>query len=415
MALVGAKGIALIVLFLVSAGIIEYVIILHIYSGQRWVQFSDPKISDGFSKVEVENLEARYKKIKFFPGGGAGSNGDRKDSEYWSKKRNEILSVIGKGGEDDDMVNVQAPPSVKPKKGHEQEVNNEKERVQQQDGSLLSNEQNVVGDGNRHGDYDREVPLEMEKRIDQEKQVEDGELGVVKRAIGKKREDYNYDDNGDMDEHGRPKEKGNVIEEVAYDMENGNWDVQKQSTVGEPGGMFETAVKALSALSGFKKMVQDAFKGKSEEEKEGAKNEGEAKEGGKGLNEGGTHNKSSLMDQNYDQIFEQNSEFFNGHAMDNEPLIERDKLRHFRPLSAFEAAGNNIMFTLRTTKPFHDKRLPLLFETWMRKANHSNIFIVTDGEDKKWIKKTWDESKVFIGGKLPATRGVHVGDHSVGK
>ena len=377
MALVGAKGIALISLFLVTAAIIEYVIILHIHSGQRWVQFSDPRISDGFSKVEVENLEARYKKIKFFPAaGGGGSDGGRKDAEYWSKRRKEILSVMGKGGEDDDMVNVQAPPSVKPKKDHEQEANKK--------------EQNVVGDGSRHGDHDRGIPLEIENQVNGEKLAEDGELGVMKRAIGKKREDYNYDDNGDVDEHGRPKEKGNVIEEVVYDMENGNWDMQKQSTVGEPGGMFETAVKALSALNGFKKVVQDTFKGKSEKEKEGAKNEGE------GLNEGGTHNKSSLMDLSYDQIFEQNSEFFNGHAMDNEPLIERDKVRHFRPLSAFEAAGNNIMFTLRTTKPFHDKRLPLLFETWMRKANHSNIFIVTDGEDKKWIKKTWDESKVFL-------------------
>jgi hypothetical protein len=360
MALVGAKGIALITLFLVSAAVIEYLIILHIHSGQRWVQFSDPKISDGFSKVEVENLEASYKKIKFFPAAGGGG---RKDGEYWSKKRKEILSAIGKGDEDeDDMVNVQAPPSVKPKKGHEQGVKNQEEQLQQ---SLP----NVVGD-----------------------QVEDGEL---KRAIGKKREDYNYDDNGDVDEHGRPKGNGNVIEEVAYDVENGNWDRQKQ-TVGEPGGMYETAVRALSALNGFKEIVKETFKGKA-----GAKNgEGEAKEGGKGLNEGGAHNnnnnKSSLMNQSYDEIFEQNNEFFNGHAMINEPLIERDTIRQFRPLLAFEAAGNNIMFTLRTTKPFHDKRLPLLFDTWMRKANHSNIFIVTDGEDKKWLKKTWDESKRLI-------------------
>ena len=384
MALVGAKGIALITLFLVTAAFIEYLIILHIHSGQRWVQFSDPQISDGFSKVEVENLEARYKKIKFFPAAGS-----RKDGEYWSKKKTEILSMIRKGGKNDDKVNVQAPPSVQPKKDHEQESYNQKEQEQQQDGNL-SNEQNVVGDGNHN---DRDTPLEMDKRVNQEKQVDDGELGIMKRAIGKKKEDQGYDDNGDIDEHGRPKEKKNVIEEVAYDVENGNGHKEAESEkqiVGEPGVMFGTAAKALAALSNFKKMVKDTFKGKLEEE--GAKNEAEPKEGGKSLNEGDVNKTSSLLDES-NEIFEPNNEFFNGHPMNGEPLVEHDKSRRLRPLSEFEAAGNNIMFTLRTTKPFHDKRLPLLFETWMRKANHSNIFIVTDGEDKKWLKKTWDESK----------------------
>ena len=389
MALVGAKGVALITLFLVTAGIVEYLIIIHIHSGQRWVQFSDPKISDGFSKVEVENLEARYKKIKFFPAAGGGIGGGsstRKNGEYWSKKRKEIISMIEKDGENDDKVNVQAPPSIKPKKGHEQELDR-----QEQDASL-SNEQNVIGDidgGDRHNN-ERDTPLEIEKRVDQEKHVEDGEL---EKVIGKKK-DYSYDDNGDVDEHGRPKGKGSVIEEVAYDMENGNGDGHKEvesqkQSVGEPGIVLETAAKALAALSNFKKMVKDTFNGKLATE--GPKDEGEEKKDGKNLTKEDS-NKTSLSDQSY-EFFEQNSEFFNGHAMNGEPLVEHDKNRRPRPLSAFEAAGNNIMFTLRTTKPFHDKRLPLLFETWMRKANHSNIFIVTDGEDKKWLKKTWDEGE----------------------
>ena len=364
MALIGAKGVALITCFLFTAGIIEYLIIIHIHSGQRRVPFSDwdnSKISDGFSKVEVENLEARFKKIKFFP---AGDGSSRKDSEYWNKKKKEILSAIKKGDENDDKVNVQAPPSVQPKKDHEQDI---KEQEQQ------------------------------------EKLDEDGEQGILKRAIGKKKEDYSYDDNGDIDEHGRPKGKENKREEVAYDVEGegGHKKEAEKQTVGEAGGIFRTAVKALAALSNFKKMVSDTFKGKLEEEgKKSPEKEREGKEGGKSINKGDTNKTSSPLDQN-DELIEQNNEFFNGRPMNGEPLVEFDQSRHPRQLSSFEAAGNNIMFTLRTTKPFHDKRLPLLFDTWMRKANHSNIFIVTDGEDKKWLKKTWDERKSsLVGGEV---------------
>ena len=369
MALIGAKGVALITCFLVAAGIFEYLIIVHIHSGQRRVPFSDwdnPKISDGFSKVEVENLEARFKKIKFFPAGAGGSS-NRKGSEYWNEKKKEILSAIKEGDKNDDKVNVQAPPSVQPKHN------------------------------------DRDSPLEMEKRIDQEqKQGEDGEQGIMKRAIGKKKEDYSYDD-GDVDEHGRPKGKENKREEVAYDLEGegGRKEGAEKQAGGEAVGVFETAAKALAALSNFKKMVSDTVKDKlGKESKKNEEKEGEMKqESDKVPNEGNANKTLSLFDQS-EELFEQNSEFFNGRPMNGEPLVEHDQSHHPRQLSSFEAAGNNIMFTLRTTKPFHDKRLPLLFETWMKKANHSNIFIVTDGEDKKWLKKTWDESKNSLDGGI---------------
>lgn len=69
-----------------------------------------------------------------------------------------------------------------------------------------------------------------------------------------------------------------------------------------------------------------------------------------------------------------------------EVLIENDLSRPYRSLSLLEKRGSNIMFTLRTTRKYHEKRLPLLYNTWMTKVNPSNIFLVTDGEDKKWLK-----------------------------
>ena len=412
MALIGAKGVALIVCFLIMAGLIEYVIILHIHSGQRRVPFSDwdnPRISDGFSKVdsvEVENLEARFKKIKIFPAGGSSS---RKDRGYWKERGKEILkdlSLINKENEgNNEKINVQAPPSVQPKKEQHQpepESDDHKEREQkQQEDKNLPKEQNAVVGGDDAHHNERDSPLEVEKRVDQEREGEGGEQVVVKRAIDKKKEDYSYDYNGDFDEHGRPKDEENKREqEVVHDVEEGVGDGHRdtadgggQKEVGEGGLMFGTAVKALVALSNFKKMVSETFKGKLEEKGLTQKPKKEGEED-KHVNEGEVPKKSEGI-QNFDS-YDQNSQFFNGRPMSGELLVEFDPNRHERPLSAFEAAGNNIMFTLRTTKSYHDKRLPLLFETWMRKANHSNIFIVTDGEDKKWLKKAWNESKSIL-------------------
>ena len=54
-----------------------------------------------------------------------------------------------------------------------------------------------------------------------------------------------------------------------------------------------------------------------------------------------------------------------------------------RVLSSFERSGNNIMFTLRTTLLYHQKRLPQLLQTWISVINSSNVFIVTDGHDQE--------------------------------
>ena len=59
-----------------------------------------------------------------------------------------------------------------------------------------------------------------------------------------------------------------------------------------------------------------------------------------------------------------------------------------RILSNNEKAGNNIMITIRATKKFHQKRLSILYDTWLTVVNGSNVFLVTDGEDDEYQKKS---------------------------
>ena len=61
-------------------------------------------------------------------------------------------------------------------------------------------------------------------------------------------------------------------------------------------------------------------------------------------------------------------------------VLERSGLTP-RPLSSFEAAGGNIMFTIRTAHSYHHKRLPVLFQTWLSSTGHSKVVLVTDGPD----------------------------------
>lgn len=82
-------------------------------------------------------------------------------------------------------------------------------------------------------------------------------------------------------------------------------------------------------------------------------------------------------------------------AEDNEPLVEKYSLES-RKLTPFEEAGNNILFTLRTTQKEHNKRLPLLMETWISKVNRSNIFLVTDGSDSVWQEKTGNAGMITL-------------------
>ena len=67
-------------------------------------------------------------------------------------------------------------------------------------------------------------------------------------------------------------------------------------------------------------------------------------------------------------------------AQSGEPLLEcMDK--PMRKLSPYEEQGRNIMFTLRTTKDYHETRLGTLFETWVTTLYPESLFVVTDDED----------------------------------
>ena len=397
MALIGARGTVLVVCFLLVAGLFEYLIIMHMYSGQKRIVpfFSDdwnnPQLSDGFSKVdsvEVENVEAKFKKIKFFPAA--------KNPQEWKERKKEILkdwiavdSVKNRENANQANVNIQPPPSAQPNKNghHEKEV----DYIKEQERGARSPRHDVQGvqetDSHRR-------PLRNGARLEREigsnlQAVRDEDWLKIKegKALDKKAEDYNYDDDYRVDEHSRRKGVKDTEEEVVGRKANDDGgggdqlkvvDLSDQKHRKTNATQFEKAARALAALSNFKKAVKTAF-WKNEKEKEESVKPKEQKPV-----------EIPLVVNDYSSL---NSPFYNGRALEGEVLVETNKRLHYRQLSTFEAAGNNIMFTLRTTKAYHDKRLPLLFETWMRKANHSNIFIVTDGEDEKWLKKTWDESK----------------------
>ena len=71
----------------------------------------------------------------------------------------------------------------------------------------------------------------------------------------------------------------------------------------------------------------------------------------------------------------------------NEEIIEKAQ-RPSRTLSDFESGGNNIMITIRTTRKFHQKRLPYMYDTWLNKVNGSNVFLVTDAEDEEYQERS---------------------------
>ena len=79
-----------------------------------------------------------------------------------------------------------------------------------------------------------------------------------------------------------------------------------------------------------------------------------------------------------------------------EILVEYDKTLFERPLSPEEMKGNNIMLTLRTIKSYHNKRLPLLFSTWLTKVNRSNVFLMTDERDSLWQRRVWNAGMCVV-------------------
>ena len=78
-----------------------------------------------------------------------------------------------------------------------------------------------------------------------------------------------------------------------------------------------------------------------------------------------------------------------------EPLVEFVMQKN-RARQNIEAARNKIMLTIRTTMSLHEKRLPVLFDTWLTTVNASNVFLVTDGFDEDYINRTKQLGKAIL-------------------
>ena len=93
---------------------------------------------------------------------------------------------------------------------------------------------------------------------------------------------------------------------------------------------------------------------------------------------------SQFADKNTSLQHSYNEEYW---LLGKEQLIEN--VQHpSRTLSEFELSGNNIMIAIRTTRKFHQKRLPYIYDTWLTQVNRSNVFLVTDAQDKEYQEKS---------------------------
>ena len=53
-----------------------------------------------------------------------------------------------------------------------------------------------------------------------------------------------------------------------------------------------------------------------------------------------------------------------------------------RPLTPSEAAGGDILFSVKTTLKYHDTRPREILDTWLQDVDPHNVFFVTDTQDK---------------------------------
>ena len=54
-----------------------------------------------------------------------------------------------------------------------------------------------------------------------------------------------------------------------------------------------------------------------------------------------------------------------------------------RPLTPTEAAGGDILFSVRTTLKYHDTRPREILDTWLQDVDPHNVFFVTDARDRR--------------------------------
>ena len=69
-----------------------------------------------------------------------------------------------------------------------------------------------------------------------------------------------------------------------------------------------------------------------------------------------------------------------------EQVIECSKVSS-RPLTPLEAAGGDILFTVRTAAKYHTTRLPEILDTWLTSVDPRSVYIVSDESDKDLEKK----------------------------
>ena len=53
-----------------------------------------------------------------------------------------------------------------------------------------------------------------------------------------------------------------------------------------------------------------------------------------------------------------------------------------RPLTPSEAAGGDILFSVKTTFKYHNRRPREILDTWLQDVDPHNVFFVTDTQDK---------------------------------
>ena len=57
-----------------------------------------------------------------------------------------------------------------------------------------------------------------------------------------------------------------------------------------------------------------------------------------------------------------------------------------RPLTQLEATGGDILFSIKTTRTYHNTRPQELLDTWIQDVDPNNIFFVSDARDAKLEK-----------------------------
>ena len=427
----GVKAFVFITVFLVTAGLIEYTIILHVHTTQRapymWVH-------DDLSKIEFENLPLHHKvqrfdsiRDKFYIDRDnferihnvlmkrSSQQGEKKTKEnidlaprllHASQEVRKPLVSTNRNSRNK-VLHVPEPPSSVPLSDSAKKAN-PRESLSSKVDSLMSSKKHIPkfnpdSPDQQPPDYPAQAVIERpespdhvvstDMNVHETKDDLRAPLSTLLQTIPVERESQVFHrppQTDGMHQYGNHYSGQQVKEEYKH----------TQVEEGKPQVYDEHAKHDLGAHKERGEELRDEEEGDS-------KNEKDAK----------IFNKKEPMisdDYNYYKELEilkkkeMNIDINDFELIDTpdgvklvkksvgpEVLIEYDYGRQYRNLSLFKRRGNNIMLTLRTTRKYHDQRLTLLYNTWMTKVNASNIFLVTDGEDKKWLKLASNRGKGY--------------------